>query len=246
MQHLQEIGTQQYAAPVPPMNNQQSFSRPPLVGQQNLPGPQMHPHLMPAQSMAHSQISSPPVAPVSHMSPRLPVGPQPHGQPPIGYHTQVTSSSSTMLPQSGVGPYNSAPPLPAQTVASPTGLSQYESRQFAPPLSTAGQQPITTPPGHGFPQARPPQYVQNAPPMPSQTMTNSGPPGLVQPGQRQYSSAPPLPGQALSSPLGMNRMSPGNTPDYQQQPGYQQPGYHNQMVCEIKYFFFFFRKSLVA
>ncbi|XP_014484007.1 PREDICTED: protein transport protein Sec24C isoform X2 [Dinoponera quadriceps] len=234
MQHLQEIGTQQYAAPVPPMNSQQNFSRPPIVGQQNLAGSQMHSHLLPTQAMAHSQITSPPVAPGSHMSPRLPVGPPPHGQPPVGYHTQVTSSSNTILPPSGAGPYNSAPPLPAQTVPSPTGpgYSQYDPRQFAPPLSTAGgQQPITTPPGLGFPQARPTQYVQNAPPMPGQAMTNSGPggPGMAQPGQRQYSSAPPLPGQALSSPLGMNRMSPGNTPDYQQQPGYQQPGYHNQM-----------------
>lgn len=236
MQHLQEIGTQQYAAPVPSMNNQQNFSRPPIMGQQNLPNSQVHPHLLPTQAMANLQISSPPVAPGSHMPPRLPVGPPPHGQPPVGYHTQVTSSSSTMLPQSGAGPYNSAPPLPAQTVASPTGpgLSQYESRQFAPSLSTAGQQPITTPPGHSFPQARPPQYVQNAPPMSGgQTMTNSGPPGpgLTQSGQRQYGSVPPLPGQTLSSPMGMNRMSsPGSTPDYQQLSGYQQPGYHNQMV----------------
>lgn len=239
MQHIQEIGTQQYAAPVPPMNNQQNFSRPPIVAQQSMPGSQMHSHLLPTSAMAHTQIISPPVAPISHMSPRLPVGPphgQPHGQPPLGYHTQVTSSSSTMPPQSGAGSYNSIPPLPAQTVTSPTGpgLSQYELRQFAPPLSTAAQQqPSTaTPSGLGFPQARPTQYMQNAPSMPGQMMTNtgSGGPVLAQPGQRQYSSAPPLPGQTLSSPLGMNRMSPGSTPDYQQQPGYQQPGYHNQMV----------------
>nr|XP_012217472.1 PREDICTED: protein transport protein Sec24C [Linepithema humile] len=230
MQHIQEIGRQHpYATPVPPMNNQQNFSRPSIVDQQNLPGP--HPHLLPTQSIDHSHATSPPMTdiPGSQMPPYLSAGPHGHGQSSVGYQSQVTNLPNTSLPQSGIGSYNSAPPLPSQAVASPPGpgLSQFESRQFAPPLSTMVQS-IVNPSGPNFSQARQKPYPQTVPPMPGQTITSPTGPGLSQPGQRQYSSGPPLPGQNLSSPLGMNRAAPGVTPSYQQ-PVYQQSGYHNQM-----------------
>ncbi|RLU19062.1 hypothetical protein DMN91_009420 [Ooceraea biroi] len=234
MQHIQEIGRQHpYAAPVPqPMNTQQSFSRPPVMGQQNLPGTQMHSPLLPNQTMDHSQITSPLVSqgvPASQMSPRLPIDPhgQSHGQPTAGYQTQVINPPSTSLPQSGVGHYNSAPPLPSQTIASP-GLPQYEPRQYPPPPLTTTGQPIASLPGPSLAQVRQ-KYLQTAPPMPGQTMPNAAGPNLPQAGQRQYGSAPPLPGQPLSSPSGLNRGPAGLPPNYQQPTYQQQPGYPNQM-----------------
>lgn len=234
MQHIQEIGRQHpYTAPVPPINSQQNFSRPPRVGQQNLTDSQMHSHFAPMQSVNHSQIPNPPatqVAPSSQVSPPLPQSPHGHGQSSAGYQTQVTNLSTTSLSHSGIGPYNSAPL--SQTAANPTssitssGLSQYEPKQFAPPPSTMGQL-VASPPGASLPQTRQKQYLQTAPPILGQTIANPAGPGLPQSGQRQYGSiAPPLPGQTLSSPLGMTRVS--STPNYQQ-PTYQQPGYHNQM-----------------
>jgi len=231
MQHVQEIGRQHpYVAPASSMNNQQNFSRPSIVDQQNLPG--SHSHLLPTQSLDHSHAASPPMTNISgsQMPPYLPAGPYGHGQSSAGYQSQVTNLPNTSLPQSGIGSYNSAPPLPSQAIMSPTGpgLSQFESRQFAPPLSTMVQSTVN-PSGPNFSQARQKPYPQTVPPLPNQTITSPTGPGLSQPGQRQYSSAPPLPGQNLSSPLGMNRAAPGVSPGYQQ-PVYQQPGYHNQMV----------------
>ncbi|KMQ92236.1 protein transport protein sec24c-like protein [Lasius niger] len=235
MQHIQEIGRQHpYAAPVPPMNSQQNFSRPPIVGQQNLTDSQMHSHFAPMQSVNHSQITNPPAtgASNSQVSPPLPMSPHGHGQSSAGYQTQVVNPPNTSLSQSGIGPYNSAPP--SQAVASmagsanPSGLSQFEPKQFAPPPSTMGQL-VANPPGASLPQARQKQYLQTAPPMLGQTIANPAGSGLPQSAQRQYgSTVPPLPGQTLSSPLGMNRALSGTTPSYQQ-PTYQQPGYHNQM-----------------
>jgi len=244
MQHIQEIGRQHpYVAPVPqPVNPQQNFSRPSVMGQQNLPGTQMHSHLLPTQTIDHSQITNPPVpptVPTSQISPRLPIDVhgQSQGQLTPGYQTQVNNPPSTNLSQSGVGHYNSAPPLPSQTIANP-GLQQYEPRQYAPPpLSTTGQ-PVASLPGPSLAQVRQ-KYIQNAPPMPGQTIANATGPNLPQSGQRQYGTvAPPLPGQTLPNPLAMNRGPVGVAPNYQQQTYQQQqqpqpqpqPGYPNQMV----------------
>lgn len=230
MQHIQEVGRPHpYAAPVPPINSQQNFIKPPIVGEQNLSNSQMHSHLLSAPPVDHSQIMSPPTTGVhaSQIPPsRLPIDPHGHGQPPMGYQAHGTNLPNASLQQQpGIPPYNPVPPLPSQVVASPQ--TDGDSSQFAPPLSTTGQ-PIANPPGAGYPQARQKQYL---PPMPGQNMMGPVTPGnLPQPGQRQYGSTmPPLPGQALSSPLGMNRASPGINSGYQQ-PAYQQPGYHNQMV----------------
>lgn len=181
-------------------------------------------------------MTNPPVtgAPSSQVSPSLSMGSHGHGQSPADYQTQVAPNPPNVsLSQSGIGLYNSA--LPSQTIASvtgfanPTGLSQFEPRQFAPPLSTMGQF-VASPPGTSLPQVRQKQYLQTAPLMPGQTIANPTGLGLPQSGQRQYgSTAPPLPGQTLSTSLGMNRASSATTSSYQQ-PTYQQPGYHNQMV----------------
>jgi len=231
MQHIPEVGRQHpYAASVPPINNQQNFLKPPIVGEQNLSNSQMHSHLLPAPPVDHSQIMSPPVTgvPGSQIPSRLPTSPHGHGQTPVGYQTHGTNLPNANLQsglQSGITSYNSAPPLPPQVVATPT--DHPDSSQFAP-LSTMGQS-ISSPPGPNFSQARQKQYLPPMPPMPGQTTTSPVGPGLLQPGQRQYGSTmPPLSGQTLSSPLGMNRASPGITSGYQQ-PTYQQPGY-NQMV----------------
>lgn len=233
MQHIQEVGRPHpYAAPVPPINSQQNFLKPPIVGEQNLSNSQMNSHLLSTPPMDHSSIMNPPTTGIpGSQIPRLPTGPHGHGQPSVGYQAHGINLPNTNLLQSGMPPYNPVPPLPSQGVASPTNP---DSSQFAPPLSTTGQS-IANPPGAGFPQARQKQYL---PPMPGQTITS--PVGLAQPGQRQYGSTmPPLPGQALSSPLGMNRTSPGVTSGYQQ-PAYQQPGYHNQMVqLYIQIIFYF-------
>lgn len=240
MQHIQEIGRQHpYAASVSPMNNQQNFSRPPIVGQQNLMDSQMHSApqslLSPVQSVNHSQITNPSTisAPSSQLSSPLPMSPHGHGQSSADYQTQMANPPNTSLSQSGIGLYNSVPPTQAVTnltsSTNPTGLSQFESRQFAPPLSTMGQL-VANPPGTSLPQVRQKQYLHTAPPILGQTVTNPAGPGVPQSGQRQYSStAPPLPGQILSGPLTMNRVSSNTTSNYQQ-PTYQQPGYHNQMV----------------
>lgn len=219
MQHIQEIG-RQHSYAVPPINNQQNFSRPPIGGQ---------------QPVNHSQVtnSSATGVPSSQVSPSLSMGSHGHGQSSADYQTQVVNSSNANLSQAGIGMYNSAPSLQTGTsvtgFANPTGLSQFEPRQFAPPLSTMGQF-VASPPGTSFPQVRQKQYLQTAPPMPGQTVANPAGPGLPQSGQRQYgSTAPPLPGQTLSTSLGMNRASSATTSSYQQ-PTYQQPGYHNQMV----------------
>lgn len=230
MQHIQDVGRQHpYAAPMPPLNNQQNFLKQPIVGEQNLSNSQMNSHLLSTPLMDHSSIMSPPTTgiPGSQIPSRLPTGPHGHMQTSVGYQAHGTNLPNASLHQSGIPPYNPVPPLPSQSVANPTNL---DSSQFAP-VSTTGQS-MASPPMTGFSQARQKQYL---PPMPGQTITSPvgpgpGPgPGLPQPGQRQYGSTmPPLPGQALSSPLGMNRASPGVTSGYQQPP-YQQPGYHNQM-----------------
>ncbi|KAL6439948.1 hypothetical protein ACFW04_002958 [Cataglyphis niger] len=216
MQHIQEIG-RQHSYAVPPINNQQNFSRPPIGGQ---------------QSVNHTQITNFPGAPSSQVSPSLSMASHGHGQPSAEYPTQVVNSTNANLSQSGIGMYNSAPSSQTGTsvtgFANPTGLAQFEPRQFAPPLSTTGQF-VASPPGTSFPQVRQKQYLQTAPPMPGQTIANPAGPGLSQSGQKQYgSTAPPLPGQTLSTSLGMNRASSATTSSYQQ-PTYQQPGYHNQM-----------------
>lgn len=239
MQHIQEISRQHsYAAPAPPMNSQQNFSRPPIIGQQNLTDSQIHSPqslLSPVQSMNHSQITNPPTTGVlsSQLSSPLPMGPHGHGQSSTDYQTQMANPPNTSLSQSGIGLYNSMPPLQAVSLTSsinPTGLSQFESRQLAHPqfaLSTMGQ--LANPPGTSLPQVRQKQYLQTGPPILGQTVTNPVGVGVLQSGQRQYSSTvPPLPGQTLSSPSTMNRTS-SSTTSYQQ-PTYQQPGYHNQMV----------------
>ncbi|XP_050445798.1 protein transport protein Sec24C [Cataglyphis hispanica] len=216
MQHIQEIG-RQHSYAVPPINNQQNFSRPPIGGQ---------------QSVNHSQVTNFPGAPSSQVSPSLSMGSHGHGQTSAEYSTQVVNSANANLSQSGIGMYNSVPSLQTGTsvtgFANPTGLAQFEPRQFAPPLSTTGQF-VASPPGTSFPQVRQKQYLQTAPPMSGQTVANPAGPGLSQSGQKQYgSTAPPLPGQTLSTSLGMNRASSATTSSYQQ-PTYQQPGYHNQM-----------------
>lgn len=233
MQHIPEVGRQHpYAASVPPINNQQSFLRPPIAGEQNLPNSQMHSHLLSSPpTVDHSQIMNPsvPGIPGSQIPPRLPTGLHGHGQPPLGYQAHGTNVLNANLLQTGIAPqHNSAPPLSSQVGAVPTDP---DLSHFAPPLSTTGQS-IASPPGPGFPQARQKQYLPTMPPMPSQTIASPVGPGLMQPGQRQYGSTmPPLPGQTLTSPLGMNRTSPGiASTGYQQSAYQQQPGYHNQMV----------------
>ncbi|XP_077280362.1 COPII coat complex component secretory 24CD [Temnothorax americanus] len=233
MQHIPDIGRQHpYAAPVPPINNQQNFIKPPIVGEQNLSNSQMHSNLMSAPPpVEHPQVMGPPTTgvPGSQIPSRLPTGFHRHGQAPVGYQTQGTNLPNANLLQSGMPPYNPVPPLPAQVQGRPT---DQDLSQFAPPLSTTGQT-IASPPATGYSQALQKQYL---PPMQGQTITSPvgpgpGPgPGLgPQPAQRQYGSTmPPLPGQALSSPLGVNRTSPGIPSNYQQ-PTFQQPGYHNQM-----------------
>lgn len=236
MQHLQEIGTQHsYALPsMPPVSSQQSFSKPPIVGQQNLSGSQMQPHLLPMQSVDHAQITNPAVtgAPGSHMSPpHLLAGL--HGQSSVSYQTQMTNSSSTSLPQSGVGSYNCAPPLPTQAVTSPTspGLLQLESRQYVPPHSTTGQYVPThsTTGQHVPPHSTTGQYVpphsttgQYVPPysttgqhVPShstmgQPITSPPGSGFPQIRQKQYlQTAPPMSGQTIASPAGPGLPQPG-------------------------------------
>ncbi|XP_011883554.1 PREDICTED: protein transport protein Sec24C-like [Vollenhovia emeryi] len=207
--------------------------KPPIAGEQNLnlQSPQIHLHLLSAPSADRSQIMSPPTAgvPGSQLPPRLPAGPHgPHGQAPVGYQVHGTNHPNANLLQSGMPPYNSAPPppLPSQVAASP---ADPDPSQFAPPppAPLSSGQPMASPPGPGFPQARQKQYL---PPMPGQGLTSPVGPGLSQPGQKQYGgSMPPLPGQGLASPLGMNRASPGVTSDYQQLAYQHQPGYHNQM-----------------
>lgn len=240
MQHIQEVGRQHpYAASVPPINNQQSFLKPPIVGEQNLSNSQMHSHLL-SQPVDHSQMN-PSVTGVSgsQISPRLPTGS--HGQTSVDYHgTNIPNAS---LPQSGMASYNPIPPLPSQVVAAQTDL---DSSQFTSFSTTV--QSIASSPRPIFLQSRQNQHFQTIPPKPGQTMTNPIGPGLAQPGQRQYGSTmPPLPGQTLSSPLGMNRVSPGVTSGYQQpvyqQPAYQQPGYHNQMVQLYILRIFYFKSN---
>ncbi|KYM85053.1 Protein transport protein Sec24C, partial [Atta colombica] len=232
MQHIPEIGRQHpYAASVPPINNQQNFLKQPIVGEQNLSNSQMHsPLLSTPPGGDRSQIMSPPVTgiPGSQISSRLPTGPPlGHGQASMGYQAHGTNLPNASLHQSGIAPYNSAPPLPPQIVAPPTDPVS-DSSQFAPSLSTMGHS-IASPPGSNYSQVRQKQYLPTMPPMPGQTTANAVGSGLIQPGQRQYGSTtmPPLPGQNLSSPLGMNRASPGITSGFQ--PTYQQPGYPNQM-----------------
>ncbi|KAG5326139.1 SC24C protein, partial [Acromyrmex heyeri] len=231
MQHIPEVGRQHpYAASVPPINNQQNFLKQPIVGEQNLSNSQMHSPLLSTSPGDRSQIMSPPVTgiPGSQIPSRLPTGPPlGHGQVSMGYQTHGTNLPNASLHQSGIAPYNSAPPLPPQVVAPPTDPAS-DSSQFAPSLSTMGHS-TASPPGSNYSQIRQKQYLPTMPPMPGQTTANPVGPGLIQPGQRQYGSTtmPPLPGQNLSSPLGMNRASPGITSGFQ--PTYQQPGYPNQM-----------------
>ncbi|XP_070518419.1 protein transport protein Sec24C isoform X2 [Cardiocondyla obscurior] len=220
MQHIQEVGRQHsYAAPVPPINNQQNFLKPPIMGEQNLSNSQVHSH--PTPPVDHTQImNSPTGIPGSQMPSHLPPGPQGHGPTPVSHQAPGTNFRNANLHQPGVPLYNPVPPLPSQVVANPTDP---DPSQFAP-FPTTGQS-VKNPPETGYFQGRQKQYL---PPMPNQTVTSPVGPGLSQPSQRHYGSTmPPMPGQALSSPLGMSRASPGVTSGYQ--PTYQQPGYHNQM-----------------
>ncbi|XP_020285904.1 protein transport protein Sec24C [Pseudomyrmex gracilis] len=228
MQHIQEMNRQHpYAAPVSLVNNQQNMSKSPIMGQQNLSNSQMQPHLLPVQSMDHSQPNPLATGGVSsQMSPHLHTGLHGHS---ANYQTQMTNSQNNSLPQSEVELYNSAPP-PSQTAGSPigSGLLQSEVRQYAPPVSTMGQS-MASPLGSNpvLPQARYKLHSQPISSVPGQTVASPTGPGLVQSGQ--FNTAPPISGQNLPGSLGMNRVPPGTISGYQQPTGYQQTGYHNQM-----------------
>lgn len=232
MQHIQEMNRQHpYAAPVSLVNNQQNMSKSPIMGQQNLSNSQMQPHLLPVQSMDHSQPSPLATGVSSQVSPHLPTGLHGHS---ANYQTQVTNLQNNSLPQSEVELYNSAPPPPSQTAGSPmgSGLLQSEVRQYAPPVSTMGQSMASSLGSNPvLPQARYKLHSQPISSVPGQTVASPTGPGLVQSGQ--FNTAPPLSGQNLPGSVGMNRVPPSTISGYQQPTSYQQTGYHNQMVQKL-------------
>ncbi|XP_011635286.1 protein transport protein Sec24C [Pogonomyrmex barbatus] len=217
MQHVQEIGRQHPY--VPPINNQQKFMKPPLVGEQNLSSSHMQSHSLSTQPVDYSQIMSPTVTgvPGSQMPP--PIGP--HGQSSIGYHgtnhpnaihgTNVLNAThGTNLPNAthGTNLANAAHGANLTNAVHGTNLPNVNLHQPGvgsynpmPPLSS---QVVTAPTESDLSQFPPPLSTTGQP--------TSSPPGsnFSQTRQKQYlQTAPPMPGQTMASPVGPNLLQPG-------------------------------------
>lgn len=221
-----------------PLPGQQNLSNPIISGQPNLSGPplssqQTHNNTIMqgmhgqqnliGSSLPKQNLSSPPL----QTQPSLP-GP-PLSAPPLpGQHYSPLPGQQK--------PNHSFPEPPSMSMSNLSGPSLM-TQQNIHPLPMSGQQnvaPSSLTNQLGF--NRPPLLSQQnlpssqmPPPIPGQPVgqqvINSGT-NLLQSGQRPYTSRPPMQGQQMGNPLGINRSPPNAIPNYQHT-GYQ--GYNN--VC---------------
>ena len=219
-----------------PLSGQQNLSNPPMPGQANLSGPPLSgqqghsnafmqgapgQHNLPAPPMSKQNLSGPPLPGQPSLSgSSLPPPPLPGQQysslqgqqkPSHSYsESNMPTSNLSGLPsmnQQNVHP----PPMLGQQSVAPPPLTNQQSYSRPPLL---GQQNLSTP------QMQPPLGGQHV-----GQMMNSGA-NMPQTGQKQYASGPPMHGQTMGSPLGLNRSPPGAMPGYQHT-GYQ--SYNNDM-----------------
>ena len=181
----------------PPLSKQ-NLSGPPMQGQPNLSGPPL-----PGQPIPGQQY---PPLPGQQKQPGHPYS-EPSNMPMPNLHGQSTLSGPPSMGQQNIPP----PPLPGQQSAAPPPLTNQQNFNRPPLL---GQQSLTGP--------------QAQPPLPGQPIRDTMNPSahLSQQGQRQYATGPPMQGQSMGSPVGLNRSPPGAMLNYQHS-GYQ--GYNNDM-----------------
>ncbi|XP_076642810.1 COPII coat complex component secretory 24CD isoform X2 [Halictus rubicundus] len=226
-------GQQNLPGPPPPKQNLSALSNlpspplpgPPLPGQQY---PPMQGQQRPGQS--YPEYSSMPSYNL-HGQSNLPgpplMGQQSMPSPPMS--NQQTMPPPPMSNQQNIAP----PPIPSQQAFPPPPMS---SQQNIAPPPMLGQQNMATSllPGQQNFNRQPYTGQQNLPepqaqpPLPGQPMGHmmNATSNLPSSGQRQYTSAPPMQGQTMGAPLGVNRFTPGAMAGYQTG-GYQ--GYNNDM-----------------
>lgn len=242
-QHLSNVPLQgQQNVSTSTLSGQQNTSGPFMSGQSNLLGPPLpgqQGHNTIAQGMLGQQIlAGPPLSKQNLSGPPLPGQPNLSGPslsrpplpgqqyPPLQGQQKPGSypEPSNMTMSNLHGPSNlPGPPLMSQQNIPPPPMSGQQSGGASSPLTS--QQSFNKPPLLGQQNlSGPPVQL----PLPGQPMRDVMHPttNLSQQSQRQYTTGPPLPGQNMGSPLGLNRNPPGAMPNYQQ-PGYQ--GYNN--VC---------------
>ncbi|XP_033335256.2 COPII coat complex component secretory 24CD isoform X1 [Megalopta genalis] len=167
-----------------------------LHGQSNLPGPP----LMGQQSMPPPPMSS------QQNLPPPPLSSQQNIAPPL-MSSQQNIPPPPISSQQNIGP----PPMSGQQNIAPPPLPGQQNFNRHPYM---GQQNLPDP--------------QGPPPLPGQPMGHmmNTASNLPPSGQRQYTTGPPMQGQPMVPPLGLNRSVPGAMAGYQPT-GYQ--GYNNDM-----------------
>ncbi|XP_076233230.1 COPII coat complex component secretory 24CD [Calliopsis andreniformis] len=204
----------------PPLPGQQGHSNTltqGMVGQQILAGPPLSKQNLSAPPLGQPNLSGPPLS-----GPPLPGQQYPplQGQQKPGHSYSEPSNMPMPNLHSPASP--PGPPLMSQQTIPPPPLP---GQQSSAPSSLTNQQSFSRPPLLGQNLSGP----QTQPPLPGQPMRDVMNPAanLQQQSQRQYATGPPpLPGQNMGSPLGLNRNPPGAMPNYQH-PGYQ--SYNNDM-----------------
>ncbi|XP_017761050.1 PREDICTED: protein transport protein Sec24C isoform X2 [Eufriesea mexicana] len=209
----------------PPLQGQQSLSSSPLPGQQNLSNP-----IIPGQP----NLSGPPLS--SQQAHNNTIMQGIHGQQNLigsSLPKQNLSSPPLQTQPSLPGPPLPAPPLPGQHYSLLPGqqkpnhsFPEPPSQQNIAPSSLTNQQGFNRPPllsQQNLPSSQMPPLIPGQPV--GQQVINSGT-NLLQPGQRPYTSRPPIQGQQMGNPLGINRNPPNAIPNYQHT-GYQ--GYNNDI-----------------
>ena len=193
----------------PPLQRPPNVSAPPPQGQQTLSGPplQRPQNVSAPPPQGQQNLSGPPLQRPQNVSAPLPQGQQNLSGPPLQRPQNVSApppqgqQNLTGQPNFS-GPQQNLPPFPGQ------------QNLPGPPLP--GQSNFTGPPSMGQP---------NIQPQLSSPQTQGMNQFTGMPGQKQYMSGPPLPGQPVGSPVGMNRQQGTPMQGYQQ--GLQQQGYQN-------------------
>ncbi|CAL7951975.1 unnamed protein product [Xylocopa violacea] len=199
--------------PEPPLSNQQSHNNALMQGvhgQQNLTGPSLSKQNLPGPPLQTQQnLAGPPLS-----------GPSIPGQHYSPLQGQQKPSHSYTEPPNAAMSNLSGPPLMNQQNIHPPSMSVQQN--IAPP-PLGNQQGFNRPPllGQNLPNSQMP------PLLPGQAIGQMINTNLPQSGQRSYASGPPMQGQNIGSPMGINRSPPGAMPNYQHT-GYQQ-GYNNDM-----------------
>ncbi|XP_076277472.1 COPII coat complex component secretory 24CD isoform X2 [Lasioglossum baleicum] len=212
---------------VDPSPGQPSFPRPLPTGQKSTPPLPGQPNLSNLPMQGQPNLSNSPLPRQQNLSnPAMPFQPHLSGPPLPGQQTQNNATPYGVHGQQNLP--RPPPPLSKQNLSAMSNLPAppgppLPGQQYPPPMQ--GQQNFNRQPYMGQPNLPEPQAQPPLPGQPIGQMMNTAsnvPPSS----QRQYTSAPPMQGQTMGAPLGMNRFAPGAMAGYQPV-GYQ--GYNNDM-----------------